>query len=457
MPVADRRVSSREVWGHAVANITPSAMPAFTIALVAHHGGHWTWLVYAVVGGIMFLVSLQMGILARHFPSPGSLFFYLASALHPIAGVVAGFTMILGYGGALLAAPLICGLFGSSAIGALPGPGDGQALLYPLSLLTILTAFVLARRGVEISARWGLVVEWFSVGCILLIGFFIFGHFGWLDQRQFPAGLPQEKPFFSALVLALLAYGGFETAGNLSAEAEAPGKIPAIMYWTVILVAIFFVFMAYVENLAFDAMGKSLGQNSTPLDTIAMGMGKPWLATVTDLAMAAAAFSASVATLNSMSRILWSMSRHHVLPAFLQKRHPHHRTPTSALAFLAGLVLAGLFLVQASHFTILYMVNILGTFTALGFVLLYVLANLAAVRLLFRHQMRQRWAALVIALSSIPLLGSVLWGTVSPFPPGALGYSIAGFFLAILLSLAWGIYRYRTHPGHLGSFVKEQY
>ncbi|MEL5849112.1 MAG: APC family permease, partial [Candidatus Igneacidithiobacillus chanchocoensis] len=181
-----QRVSTREVWGHAVANITPSAMPAVTIALVAVHGGSFTWLAYALVGLVMWLVAIQLGILAKHFPSPGSLFFYLAKALHPVAGLVAGFTMILGYGGALLGAPLLCGLFANTGLHTLfPQAPD---LLYPLALATLAIAFLLARRGVEISARWGLWVEWFSLACILLIALLTLQHFGISDPQQWQLG-----------------------------------------------------------------------------------------------------------------------------------------------------------------------------------------------------------------------------------------------------------------------------
>ncbi|HET9122008.1 MAG TPA: hypothetical protein VFN52_00765, partial [Acidiferrobacteraceae bacterium] len=50
------RVSALEVLGHTVANITPSAMAAFTVALVVADAGPHTWLVYAVIGAFMSLV-----------------------------------------------------------------------------------------------------------------------------------------------------------------------------------------------------------------------------------------------------------------------------------------------------------------------------------------------------------------------------------------------------------------
>jgi amino acid transporter len=449
-----QRVSTREVWGHAVANITPSAMPAVTIALVAVHGGSFTWLAYALVGLVMWLVAVQLGILARHFPSPGSLFFYLAKALHPVAGLVAGFTMILGYGGALLGAPLLCGLFANTALHTLfPQAPD---LLYPLALVTLAVAFLLARRGVEISARWGLWVEWFSLACILLIAVLTLQHFGISDPQQWQLGHLHPPSLLSALVLALLAYGGFETAGNLAAEAEKPQAIPGIMRWAVLLVGLFFVFLAYTETLAFDRLGQALGNASTPLNAIATAMGDPWLGVVVDLAMATAAFSASIATFNSISRILLSMAGHGVLPHILTRRHPTYGTPVVALYALGAVVLSSIVLFWLTHTEILSLIDIFGTFTALGFVLLYALGNLAALRYLFQQRLGLRWLSLLITLISLPLLGAVFYGTVVPFPSGSIGNTILLFVLMVSATTALGLYWSRFQPERIQAIVSRE-
>ncbi|MBU2739309.1 APC family permease, partial [Acidithiobacillus concretivorus] len=247
MHSSSKSVSPSEIWGHAVANITPSAMPAVTISLVAVHSGNFTWLAYSVIGILMMLVALQIGILARHFPSPGSLFFYLSKALHPIAGMLAGFVMIAGYFGALAAAPLLGGLFLEQAL-AFFWPIHGIGWIALIACVYLLIAWRLARRGIEISARWGLWVEIFSIACIVLIAAFTLGHFGWQDPAQWHFTQLQQSPFTQALILSLLAYGGFETAGNLAGETQAARTaIPKVMLFSVGMVGLFFVAMAYIE------------------------------------------------------------------------------------------------------------------------------------------------------------------------------------------------------------------
>lgn len=447
-------VSPGEIWGHAVANITPSAMPAVTISLVAIHSGNFTWLAYSLIGLLMMLVALQIGILARHFPSPGSLFFYLSKALHPIAGMVAGFVMITGYFGALAAAPLLGGLFLEQAL-AFYWPVQGIAWIALIALFYLLIAWRLARRGIEISARWGLWVEIFSIACIVLIAAFTLGHYGWRDPDQWHFSQLRQGPFTQALILSLLAYGGFETAGNLAGETQAARTaIPKVMLFSVGMVGIFFVAMAYMEILAFSHIPSAIGNSPAPLNRIAEAIGRPWLGIFSDLAMATAAFSATIATLNSISRILFSMAGHKVISPYLHFRHPRYGTPTRALGLLALLVIASTVVVSIARFSILSVVGTFGTFTGLAFLLIYSLANMATPLYLFRQKHAWRWFSLIIAVISLPLLLKVLTVSLWPLPAGGEGAASVLFVLLVLIVFIQGLLWARYKPQKLHHMVE---
>ncbi len=444
----DPEVSIGEIWGHAVANITPSAMAAVTVALVAVHGGPFTWLAYAVTGVLMLGVAWQVGILAQHFPSGASLFTYLGNGLHPIAGLLAGFSMILGYGGALLAAPLLGGLFLTEALRIFVTT-PFFATEIGVTLIYTLVAWSLARRGAEVSTRWGLWIELFSLACILALGAWALARFGFSDPAQWQWDNWQAAPFAQALVLSLLAYGGFETAGNLAAEARQQQAIPRVMLSSVLLVGLFFVLMAYVETLSFSHFHRPLAGSTAPLSKIASGLGLPDLAIASDLAMAAAAFSATIATFNSISRIFAGMARHGVLPAIFQRRHPRHATPVAALDTLAAVVLLGVFGVCLGRVPVLSLVDVFGTFTGLSFILLYSLANVAAPRYLLAQSRRLGWFSLTITLLVLPFLAAALWGTVYPWPRGPVGLAVLGFALTAVATVTVGIYWHRYHPEQL--------
>ncbi|AEM46803.1 amino acid permease-associated region [Acidithiobacillus ferrivorans SS3] len=434
------KVSSSELWGHAVANITPSAMPAVTISLVAVHSGAFTWLAYALIGVLMTLVAVQVGILARHFPSPGSLFFYLSKALHPISGMIAGFTMMAGYFGALAAAPLLGGLFVEQALQFF-APLSGMGWIAGIAVLYLLVAWRLALRGIEISARWGLWVEIFSILCIMLIAAVTLWHFGWLDPAQWDFQRLHTAPLAQALILSLLAYGGFETAGNLAGETSAARTaIPRVMVLSVLMVGGFFVAMAYIEVLAFAHIPASLGNNTAPLNAIAKASGHPWLGIFSDLAMATAAFSATIATLNSISRILYSMAGHGVIPRFFHHRDPRYGTPARALRVLAIIVLLSVAVVALWRIPILSVVGTFGTFTGLAFLLIYGLANIATPWFLFRQRHARRWLSLIIAGISLPLLIKVMAVSLWPLPAGGEGAATLLFVALVMVIFFWGLY-----------------
>ncbi len=434
------KVGVGELWGHAVANITPSAMPAVTIALVAIHGGSFTWLAYALIGVLMTLVALQVGILARHFPSPGSLFFYLSKALHPVSGMVAGFTMMAGYLGALAAAPLLGGLFVEQALRFF-WPVSGAGWIAGIGALYLLVAWRLALRGIEISARWGLWVEIFSILCIVFIATATLGHFGWRDPAQWNFQQLHTAPLAQALILSLLAYGGFETAGNLAGETSAARTaIPRVMVLSVLMVGGFFVAMAYIEVLAFAQIPTPLGDSAAPLNAIAKAIGHPWLGIFSDLAMATAAFSATIATLNSISRILHSMAGHGVIPRFFHHRDLRHGTPARALRVLAIIVLISMAVVTLWKIPILSVVGTFGTFTGLAFLLLYGLANIATPWFLFRQRHAWRWISLLIAGISLPLLVKVMAVSLWPLPGGGEGIATLLFVALVMVIFFWGLY-----------------
>ena len=445
------RLSFTEVLGHAVANITPSAMAAVTISLVAANAGTLSWLVYLVVGALMLLVAGQVARLARAVPAAGSLFVYLSRALHPVAGIVAGWAMVGGYLGALLAAPVLGAAFAARALAllhlGLPAWVAGVALAS--------IAWSLAVRDVELAARYGLIVESFSIACIVTIGAVVLVRHGFFDPVQLKIGGVDRHGFFLACMLTVLAYGGFETAGNLARERRGTEQtVPRAILLSVVVVGVFFVFMAYTEVLGFRNDTALLGRTTAPLNRIAVRNGVGWLAVFSDLAMTAAAFSASIATLNSISRVLYSMARHGVLPRMLAGVHPRHGTPAPALHLLGAAMVAFVLFMAAGHLPVLGAVNLFGIFTAMGFLVIYSLACVAAPLYLWRSTGRLPLGSLLATLAGLPVLLYVLWGNLYPFPSAAQGV-VTALFLAYLLSgvvvFAW---IHRRHPERVAAMVQ---
>ncbi len=448
--LAAGRVSFLAILGHAIANITPSAMATVTISLVAAQGGVLTWAVYLTVGLVMLLVAAQVAALARLAPSAGSLFVSVSRALHPLAGVLSGWAMMGGYFGALLAAPIIGGLFVTKALGVLglPFPWLGTAL--PFALL----AWGLTVRDVGVATRYSLYVEAVSLVFIVVIGLYVLGHAVTLTVPR-PSTPFAWGPFFQAMTLSVLAYGGFETAANLGREARSPADVPRAIGAAVLVSLVFYVFMAYAELAGFHGHARRLGETAAPLSALAVKNGLPVLALLSDMAMAIAAFSATVATLNSLGRLLYSMGRHRVLPAALGQVG-RHRTPSVALHTLGGLTALFAVLAAAAGWRPLAIVDLFGVFTAQGFLLIYLLAMAAIPVLRKRQGGPAPWGAYAALAAAGPILLYVFaqnfWGA------SGLALIAAYTFLGYLLLGALLYARWQRRSGSIPSallFVRD--
>ncbi len=445
------RLSFTEVLGHAVANITPSAMAAATVSLVVANAGALSWLVYLVVGVLMLLVAGQVARLARAAPAAGSLFVYLSRALHPVAGIVAGWAMVGGYLGALLAAPVLGAAFAARALALM----HLSMPAWVVGMTLALVAWALAVRDVELAARYGLIVESFSIACIVAIGLVVLVRHGVSDPVQFKFGGVNRHGFFLACMLTVLAYGGFETAGNLARERRgSENTVPRAILLSVVVVGVFFVFMAYTEVLGFGNDTVLLGRTTAPLNLIAARNGVAWLAVFSDLAMTAAAFSASIATLNSISRVLYSMAYHGVLPRALAGVHARHHTPVPALHLLGAAMVVFVTIMAVGHLSVLATLNLFGIFTAMGFLVIYSLASVAAPLYLRKLTGRLPLGSLLATLVGLPVLLYVLWGNLYPFPSAAQGVVTVLFLVYLASGVVVFAWIHRRYPERVAAMVQ---
>lgn len=430
--LGEHRISGIEILGHAVANITPSAMAAVTVSLVASDAGSFTWLSYLIVGVLMWLVAKQVAELASDMPAAGSMFVYLARALHPLAGVAAGWSMVGGYLGALLAAPVLAGAFAAKAFAftriVIPA--------WPLAVVFSILSWWLAVRDIRIAARSSLIIEAISLLAMIAIGVVTLYRNGLIDPEQFDLRNLHWTGLLHAGTLTVLAYGGFETAGNLARESRDPEQsAPRAMTASVILVGVFFIFMAYATVAGFANDTHRLGDTTGPLNWLAVHERMPILGFLADFGMATAAFSATIATFNSIARIMYSMARHQVLPRRFAALHHVHRTPAMALAVLGVTTTGFSVAMHIFDLPVLKMIDLFGIFTSLGFLVIYLL-TLIAVPVHARRRGRSvpalSWVALGIGA---PVLLRVLATNLYPFPPFPKNWVTIAFFAYLLLGM----------------------
>jgi amino acid transporter len=254
------------------------------------------------------------------------------------------------------------------------------------------------------------------------------------------------------LVLAAGMFAGFEGCAVLGSEAKNPYRsIPLAIFSSVVLVMLYFLFMAYAQTLGFEGSGQSFAQQAAPLNTLAQIEGVPWLGRLIDLGLTIGIFAAVIAELTATSRILFTMARDGILPAALGKVHPRYQTPSVALAVIAVPTWIIPFAFVVSRTPVEDVLGYLGTISGYGFLVAYFLISIAASVFLHQRHMLKPYHVLVSALAA-GLMAFVFAGQIYPAPPTP--YNYFPYALAVYFVLGVGFYLYlRVRAPHLAARV----
>ena len=140
-----------------------------------------------------------------------------------------------------------------------------------IAAVMAVVAWLLAYRGVQVSAIVMLVLEAISVAVItVLVAIVLVKHGPSIDVAQlkvqggFPGGIGL------AIMFAVFSFVGFESATAFGAEAKNPlVTIPRAVLGSVIFASIFFIVATYAEILGLRHAATPLDKETFPLGTLA--------------------------------------------------------------------------------------------------------------------------------------------------------------------------------------------
>ncbi|MBI3562877.1 MAG: APC family permease [Gammaproteobacteria bacterium] len=417
-----------ETLGQSVANVAPTFMPAIMIATVAGIAGTASWLVYALATISLIFVALNVARLAGRYATAGSFFVYISRTMGPMAGMLAGWAMIVAYLFTAMAVTVGVAIFVNLILQSfslsLP-----SAVIYAVSVGLV---WLLAYRDIKVSSRIGLGLEIISVGIILAAAALVLWHHAFkFDMAQFSLQGSTSKGVMQALVLAIFSFVGFESATSLGREARNPlHAIPKAVVLTPILAGAFFVLMAYTVLMGFNDDGAIVAKDSSPLNTLAAGAGAPWLGLLIYVGATISSFACALASLNAAARLLFSMGRYQFIHDSMGLIHTRHRTPHLAVSLSA----VAMFLVPALMFkyALIDALGYLGTIATFGFIVVYFLISVAAPLYLKQHhdlKLKDRIIGAVGALAmAVAMVGSV-------YPVPDYPYNILPYFFLVYMAL----------------------
>jgi len=345
-PGLRRALKLRHLILYGIIIIQPTApMGIYGVVCNAARGHVVTTILIAMVA--MLLTAVSYGRMARIYPSAGSAYTYVGHEIHPTAGYVVGWSMLMDY----MLNPIICAIWCSAA---------AQNILPQVPYAAWVLAFAilftgLNLLGVQASSR---VNEFLAIGMGVVVVVFLAYAIRYIASIARPAGYAWLMPFYdparykaSSLLhgtsLAVLTYIGFDGISTMSEEVENPRRnIMLATVLTCLAIGVLSAVEVYVAQLAWPFTA-AFPENlvDTAYVQVALRVGGHFLFQLLNATLLIANIGSGIAAQFGAARLLYGMGRANALPRrFFGSVSPHNNIPRNNVILLGLITLVGAFL-----------------------------------------------------------------------------------------------------------------
>ncbi len=389
--------------------------------------GHFA-LVYLIAMFAISFTAVSYGRMAAAFPEAGSTYAYASRAIHPAAGYLAGWVMILDY----LLMPMLCVIIAAvtsnKLVPAVP------YLVWVAITASAVTGINLC--GIEMTSRATIVFN--SILAVSIVWFVA------AAARALVGGIGEGtllslKPFYdaphfslaavmSATPIAVLSFLGFDGISTLAEDAKDPQKNVARATVLVCFVAgAVFILQTYLGQLIWPDYTR-FSPIETAFSDIGRLIGGPGLFYLIAFLVIAQAWASGITSQASASRLLFGMARDGRLPhGLFGYVHPVLRTPIYSVLLMGTIAAVGAALLDLDEAA-----EVVNFGACLGFMAV----NLSVLSHYFMRR-RERGISRLWANLICPVAGFVIcfyiWLSISPLAMrlGAV-WTVAGIlYLAV--------------------------
>jgi amino acid transporter len=412
------------------ANINPQGAEPFV--------GRAIPLAFLVAAVGILLVSYSIARLCQHFHHAGSVYGFVGATLGVRPGVVAGWGLIGTYMFYAVTTTIAAGIFGTSLLQTLK-IWTSPPTWAPFVLAGVFMVLIglLASSPVKRATSALLGFEGATVALILLVSVVVLvrllgghapgGHTFTLSVFSLPHGAGTSK-LFQGAVFGFLSFAGFEASATLGEETARPRRdIPRAIIGTVIFGGVYFVFVTAIEGMGFGVSAHDMttyyGTGSL-LGALGTQYLSAWVGDLVTFGTVVSAFSCALACVVGSSRLLYSLARDASPGTPIARLSSRWRTPVPAiLTVMTGAVVVYLVYAVAFGQTALNIFATSGTIGTLILLVVYLLATIGAIRLLFfSGSVKVRRWEIVIPLAGALVLGYTIYRNVWPYPTGTAAW-----------------------------------
>ncbi|WP_348729705.1 APC family permease [uncultured Mycolicibacterium sp.] len=309
-------------------------------------------LAMAAGGVIMAVVGLTYAELTASMPKAGGEHNFLLRGMGPrwsfigSWGIVGGYVTIVAFEAVALPRTAVYLFPDLNQIHLWDVAGSEVYLTW--ALVGSIAAIVITTINI-LGVKFASVVQTFVVVLLLIIGLMlVFGSFtgGSPDNMQ-PLFTGGVAGFFAVLVVVPFLFVGFDVIPQSAEEVDVPARqIGRLVVIAVILATIFYLLVIVTTSSAMPP--GDLGEADI---ATADAFGALFNSDVMAKLLIAGGIAGILTSWNSLllgaSRLMYSMARSGMLPAWFGKVHPRFHTPVNALLFIGGLSFLAPFLGEA--------------------------------------------------------------------------------------------------------------
>ncbi|HEY6991855.1 MAG TPA: APC family permease [Bryobacteraceae bacterium] len=390
-----------------LAFVGPTAPYTFFGIGSAKSRGHFA-LVYVVAMLAISFTAISYGRMASTFPEAGSTYAYASRALHPLAGYLAGWVMMLDY----ILMPMLCVIVaGVTCSKLVPG------IPYPAwVLLTAAAVTGINLRGIEMTSRATIVFNTIlAVSILWFVGAAILA----LRSGTGEGKLLSLEPFYqpssfslravmSATPIAILSFLGFDGISTLAEDARNPRRdVPRATLLVCVIAGGLFILQTYLGQLIWPDYTR-FHPIETAFSDIGRLIGGRGLFYLIAFLVVAQAWASGITSQASASRLLFGMAREGRLPRVFSTLDRAFHTPRYSIALMGAIAAAGALLLDLDQAA-----ELVNFGACLGFMTV----NLAVLGFYFVRQKERAisrlWANLFCPLAGF-LVCFWIWLSISP-------------------------------------------
>jgi amino acid transporter len=354
--------------------ITSPAMGLFALwGTMEAATGPVTPLIFLSAMLITLPTGISYAVLNSRFPSAGAASTWLWRSVSPVAGFLAGLMMTTYFLMATVSAPVMFGMFFADFVRVIQVSISHLNALYLGVLISTIPVAFFCLRGAEASIKVTvrlMLIESFVV--LALSATILFVNSAEVRGINFAAFNPKNATqglagFWSAMVVGVLGFCGFDVVSTAAEEANAPRThLPRAIFITLVGMAVFWAINAWVFTLGIP-VERVIEYTRAGLPAVTGIAERYWgFGSLTvDIIAFTGVTALYLSCVQGSSRIVFALARHGLLPSVFGRLAGERRVPRNAV--LGVLVCA----VVLDLVTLVVLRNGLDTFNWWSFALVF--------------------------------------------------------------------------------------